>query len=282
MVKKIRIGLFDQDWSDYSPDPKPVPEDLKKSDGLINRTNAIRQLVKTSRWKKAQLLRGKRMKESGAYKKISEKRSKTLKSRFQNEPDFLEKRKEIGRKITASKSFIEAREKDRQSKIKPVITPFGKFPSINDAFRGTSVDIFKKLKSLPHLYYEEHKGPGPIVHEVVFITPHGRSNKKKDVWNFCNDASDETCSKNTRPGSWWHRVSSKWPKKYFEKKMPAIEWTLVGLSRNKIKVDYKNSRVKVKNKIYKDIDTVANRFSIHRDTVKYRINSEKYQDWKLV
>jgi hypothetical protein len=203
----------------------------KTSEANINRTIANKATAENPIWlKNVRLEADKRSTDP----KWSQQQQEVADKRF-NGINGKQERKlqaERGRKSMSSDAFVQARENIREESKKIIITPFGKFNSYNDAQRNILVDLSKKIKQLPHLYYYEDIGPGDITYEKVYHSPCGSSNKRVDVYRFCKDAKMPSALENTHIANWWDKMCRFNPNKFYLTEEPKQEWALKGILRN--------------------------------------------------
>lgn len=223
MPKKININ-DPEAWQDLNWDEEPALPALKKTDAQIAMGRPSRN-----------------RKETGEAKKNAKKAAKT---RFSKESE-KKKQSEIGRRImTTSENFLKKKEEAREESKRPVVTPFGEFNSYNDAQRNIPVDLAKKLKGLPHLYYYKNDGPGEVVYEDVYVSPYGSSNKRADVYGFCKNKKEPNAVKLSHKANWWKKMSMTFPNEYYIETRPAHEWSIDGILRNKTDKNLKRSNSK--------------------------------------
>lgn len=212
MPKQININDASA-WSELDWDEPQQPELLKRTDAKI-----------------AMGLPSRIRKETGQARKNALKASTTRFSNLENR----KKQAEIGRTVmSTNKSFLKRKEEVRKELMKPMITPFGRFISFNNAQRNIPVDLSKKLKKLPHLYFYEDYGPGPVTYETVYNSPYGSSNKRSDVYNLCKNNNEINAIELSHKSNWWKKMIKIKPNEYFISIEIAKEWTLLGFSRNK-------------------------------------------------
>ena len=109
---------------------------------------------------------------------------------------------------------------------KAIITPYGEFSSKKDADAALKCKVQAKIKNFPHLYYYKEDGPGEIVYEKVYYTPHGYFNKMPSVIKMCADAGVETAKTAKCYYSWWAKMCRIYPDQYYVKTEPKREWNL--------------------------------------------------------
>lgn len=203
----------------------------KISEADINKTIANKEKAKDPNWLK-------NVRNTAAIRRDNpiwqQQQQKASDKRFNgiNGEQERQLQAERGRKSMTSNSFIIAREKTRDDSKKVVKTPFGRFDSYNDAQRNIPVDLSKKLKELPHLYYYEDQGPGEITYETVYYSPCGNSNKRVDVYRFCKEAKMPSALENSHIANWWVKMCRFHPDTFYTKHEPKQEWSLKGILRN--------------------------------------------------
>lgn len=135
--------------------------------------------------------------------------------------------------MLTNKNFLRAKEQAREYSKKRIVTPYGIFESFNETQRNIiGIDLSKKIKELPHLYYYECVGPGQPTYEKVYNTPYGRSNKRSDVYKFAQLANEPNALKLKHKANWWNKMLKLNPIEYYITNDIAIDWSLLGIYRN--------------------------------------------------
>ena len=137
------------------------------------------------------------------------------------------------------------REKIAEACRKPLVTPWGEFPSrkefdewIRNELTDIKINFQDKQQSLPHLYYYIEDGPGEVKFEDVKYTPYGCCPPKHDYFSLkiihkqACDAGDTEALKNKRGNEWFQKMSRRQPDNYYIKSEPKREWFYKG--ENKI------------------------------------------------
>jgi hypothetical protein len=244
MVKKRKIGLFDQDWSDYSPDPKPVPEDLKKSDHRVNLAASNRRRAKDPKIRKAiSLGQNKFYKNNPKAKKEKGKHlQKAWMSKSMAERSAIAKKSAVGRdysKIIETNKSTERRKKVsmglRKAIGRAIATPFGEFACMADFGEDKKVRkvlkkdlvFFDKMRLLPHLYYYKDKGPGKVLTQKVYYSPYGVWYRSSPMWAKAKSKGCKIAKGNIDPKNtyiWFNKMMKIDPKKFYIKVEPKREW----------------------------------------------------------
>jgi hypothetical protein len=157
-----------------------------------------------------------------ANKKACDKRIKTL----YNDPAYRKIMSERTKKAMNRKDVREKILKTAEKQSMAVVTPFGEFKSVNDAKRNCPVAFEGSRLLKPHLYYFKDRGPGKPTFETVVKTPHG-------TFRSVGPAYKESTGKNNAGGrSWWQKMTTKFPKKYYKTEEARREWQLVKKRKN--------------------------------------------------
>lgn len=244
MVKKRSIGLLDQDWSDYSPDPKAVPEDLKKSDHRVNLAASNRRRAKDPKIRKAISLGQNKFYKNNPKVKIE--RGKRLQNAWMSKSK--EERSDITKRSAAKRDnskIIEINKSpERRKKIstairkaigREIVTPFGEFACMADFGEDKKVRkilkkdlvFFDKMRLLPHLYYYKDKGPGKVLTQKVYYSPYGVWYRSSPMWAKAKSKGCKIAKGNIDPNNtyiWFNKMMKIDPKKFYIKVEPKKEW----------------------------------------------------------
>ena len=231
--KDIQKSVWDRAFDDLDEEGNPIEKPRAiKSDQAVNVARSNRLMTQTPEWKKAN--------ERGLAKRkelynLSELAKETAKKRY-NFPGGEQRKLEVlnnaKKTMSTHPNLIASRKKRSLETSREISTPFGIFPSYNEANKSIPVDIGKKMITMPHLYYYTDEGPGDIVYENVYNTPYGQSNKRSDVYNFSKENNEYWSMRISHKAHWWTQVSKNMPSDYFISNNPAIEWSTIGILRN--------------------------------------------------
>jgi hypothetical protein len=232
-MKPIKFNPNDPKlWTDFDPTERAEEFVDGKSQIQIERIRLNKRITETVEWKEANT---KGLDKRRQLYNLSEQQKKSAEKRYKF-PGGEEKRIKFLEKAKITMSYhpkiVEARNKIHEEQSKEIVTPFGNFISYNEANRNIPVDLAKKLKSHPHLYYFKEHGPGEITYEDVYNTPYGKSNKRSDVYTFCKSNNEYWTTKTTHNAHWWKKVSTLNSSEYFISNEPKFEWSTIGILRN--------------------------------------------------